>query len=72
MKKKVNEPAKKKTSMQGSGKKALPSCKPTESRQNEKQVCNYTSCQEAKRELHKGGHTEACEQLGKLPARTAG
>ena len=52
--------------------KALPSCRPTESRQNEKQACNYTSCQEAKREPHKAGHTEACEQLGKLPARTAG
>ena len=53
-------------------KKALPSCRPTESRQNEKQARNYTSCQEAKWEPHKGGHTETCEHLGKLPARISG
>ena len=46
--KKISELAKKKEMDRNLAKKALPSWRPTESGQNEKQDHSYTSCQEAK------------------------
>lgn len=60
---------KKKRTGQGFGQESPTSCRPTESGQNEKQAHNYTSCQEAKWKSHKGGHSEACDHLGKLLTR---